>query len=219
MSVGLRPPCRLLRAPHEKITRTLKRGSIVAICQTANRLIVRSGGLSKLVRPKRSRIVRFGHKPRHRLGCDAMSLCPGGLGVSCTASIRGAQTQGDATPAFSPHPAAILGVHVARWPARREARKLVQPETVLAWCRHRIALTWKYHSRWRGEPPDRPRGSPTDPRDASPEFSLGCSVIIVSEAAAVSQYLSSSQKKDGTITIVPSPLFNGHNLFSQVRSR
>jgi hypothetical protein len=32
------------------------------------------------------------------------------------------------------------------WPASRNALKVIQPETVLRWHRHGIALIWKYRS-------------------------------------------------------------------------
>jgi putative transposase len=35
------------------------------------------------------------------------------------------------------------------WPAWRDALKVIQPETVLRWRRHGIALIWKYRSRGR----------------------------------------------------------------------
>jgi hypothetical protein len=41
------------------------------------------------------------------------------------------------------------------WPAWRDTLKVIQPETVLRWRRHGIALIWKYRSRgrWRGGRP------------------------------------------------------------------
>jgi len=41
------------------------------------------------------------------------------------------------------------------WPAWRNAVKVIQPETVLRWRRHGIALIWTYRSRgrWRGGRP------------------------------------------------------------------
>ena len=41
------------------------------------------------------------------------------------------------------------------WPAWRDALVVVQPETILRWRRHSIALIWKYrsHGRWRGGRP------------------------------------------------------------------
>jgi len=41
------------------------------------------------------------------------------------------------------------------WPAWRDALVVIQPETVLRWHRHGIALIWKYrsHGRWRGGRP------------------------------------------------------------------
>src|SRR6516225_7345867 len=61
------------------------------------------------------------------------------------------------------------------WPASRDALVVVQPETVLRWRRHGIALIWKYRSHGYGDgaSEDRRRNSATDPRDGSREFSLG----------------------------------------------
>ena len=45
------------------------------------------------------------------------------------------------------------------WPASRDALVVVQPETVLRWRRHGIALIWKYRSHGYGD--GGVRGSPS----------------------------------------------------------
>jgi hypothetical protein len=98
--------------------------------------------------------------------------------VRCTAaSIDSAETQRDATPAFSPHRSAVLGLYVvvvARLVQRTENHS-TRNGPALAPSRYRfdleISITWSL-ARWA--PQDRPRDSPTDRRDGSREFSLGC---------------------------------------------
>ena len=100
------------------------------------------------------------------------------MGVRCTAaSIGRAQTQRDAAPAFSPHRSAVLGVYVVvvAGLARRTKSHSTRNRPALAPSRYRsdleISISWSL-VRWT--PADRPRDPPTDPRDGSREFSLGC---------------------------------------------
>jgi hypothetical protein len=68
-----------------------------------------------------------------------------------SASIGSAQTQRDATPAFSTHRSAALGVHVAV-AARRDALESHSAlETVLRWRRQGIAFIWKGRTTHPGE--------------------------------------------------------------------
>ena len=100
------------------------------------------------------------------------------MGVRCTAaSIGRARTRRDAASAFSSHGSAVLGVYavVVAGLARRTESHSTRNGPTLAPSRCRfdleISITWSL-ARWA--PPDRPRDSPTDPRDGSREFSLGC---------------------------------------------
>jgi hypothetical protein len=131
------------------------------------------------------------------------------------------------------------------WPAWRDALEVNQPETVLRWRRHGIALIWKYRSRgrWRGGRP----GIALETRQliremAYANFLWGAPRIhgellklgITVSQATVSRYLPPSRKdrrsqtwrtfiRNHAITVVRSRRFDGHNwardLLSQVRSR
>jgi hypothetical protein len=188
--------------------------------------------------PERRRIVRIGHRP---------SSCPPGvgLGVRCAAaSIGSAQTQRHAVPAFSPHRSAVLDVYVVvvAGLARRTKSDSTRNRPALAPPRYRfdleISITWS-PARWA--PRDRPRNSPTDPRDGSCEFSLGAPRIhgeLLKLGTTVSQAtyrdICCSREKDRrsqarrtsrnhAIAIVQSRMLNGHggarDLLFQVRSR
>jgi hypothetical protein len=149
---------------------------------------------------------------------------------------------GTRRPRFSAHRSAVLGVHVVLVAglARRAESHSTRNSPELASSGYRcdleISITWSL-ARWT--PADRPRDPPTDPRDGSREFSLGCTThplklgIKVSQAT-VSRYMLTSRKdrrsqvwrtfiRNHAITVAQSHGFNRHNwardLFSQVRSR
>jgi hypothetical protein len=140
----------------------------------------------------------------------------------------------------------LFWVFMAWWtPAWRDALKVIQPETVLRWRRHGIALIWKYRSRgrWRGGRPRIPLETRQLIREiARANFLWGAPRIhgellklgITVSQATVSRYMPTSRKgcrsqawrtfiRNHAITIVKSHSFNGHNwardLVSQVRSR
>ena len=85
------------------------------------------------------------------------------------------QAQRDATPAFSTHRSAVLGVRVVVVVglARRTESHSTRNRPALGPSGYRfdleISITWSL-ARWA--PADRPRDPPTDPRDGSREFSL-----------------------------------------------
>src|SRR6516164_8407658 len=131
------------------------------------------------------------------------------------------------------------------WPAWRDALVVIQPETVLRWHRHGIALIWKYRSRgrWRGGRPRIPLETRQLIREmARANFLWGAPRIhgellklgITVSQATVSRYMPTSRKdhrsqawrtfiRNQAITIVPSRSFNEHSwtrhLLSRVRSR
>jgi hypothetical protein len=108
--------------------------------------------------------ARADHRARRALVCTAASIGP-------------TQSQRDAAPAFSPHRSAVLGVYVVvvAGLARRAKSHSTRNRPALAPSRYRsdleISISWSL-ARWT--PADRPRDPPTDPRDGSREFSLGC---------------------------------------------
>jgi hypothetical protein len=140
----------------------------------------------------------------------------------------------------------LFWVFMSWWsPAWRDGLKIIQPETVLRWRRHGIALIWKYRSRgrWRGGRPRialetrqlihemaRANFLWSAPRIHGELLKLGIKV----SQATVSRYMPTSRKdhrsqtwrtfiRNHAITIVQSHSFNRHNwardLLSQVRSR
>ena len=140
----------------------------------------------------------------------------------------------------------LLWVFVAWWtPTWRDALKVIQPETVLRWHRHGIALIWKYRSRgrWRGGRPRIPLETRQLIREmARANFLWGAPRIhgellklgITVSQATVSRYMPTSRKdrrspawrtfiRNHAITIVQSHSFDSHNwardLLSQVRYR
>jgi hypothetical protein len=159
------------------------------------------------------------------------------------------QTQRHAAPAFSPHRSAVLDFMSRWWPAWRDALKVIQPETVLRWRRHGIALICKYRSRgrwrwrWRGGRPKIALAAREliremvhanflwgAPRIHGELLKLGSTV----SQATVSRCTPPSRKdrrsqawrtfiRNHAITIVQSRRLNGHDwardLLSQVGSR
>ena len=122
----------------------------------------------------------IGFCPQRHQNCPDRSSCPPsiGLGMRCTAtSIGGAQTQRDAVPAFSPRRSGVLDVYVMvdAGLARCTENHSTRNRPALTPPRYRfdleISITWPL-ARWT--PADRPRDPPTDSRDGSREFSLGC---------------------------------------------
>jgi hypothetical protein len=131
------------------------------------------------------------------------------------------------------------------WPAWRNAVKVIQPETVLRWRRHGIALIWKYRSRgrWRGGRPRIALETRQLIREmARANFLWGAPRIhgellklgITVSQATVSRYMPTSRKdhrsqawrtfiRNQAITVVQSRSFNGHSwtrdLLSRVPSR
>ena len=79
------------------------------------------------------------------------------MGVHCaSASIDGPRTpRNESRPRFGPIDRLFWVFTSWWWPAWRDALVVIQPETVLRWHRHGIALIWKYrsHGRWRGGRP------------------------------------------------------------------
>lgn len=128
------------------------------------------------------------------------------------------------------------------WPAWRDALKVIQPETVLRWRRHGIALIWKYRSRGRSRG-GRPRIA-LETRQliremARANFLWGAPRIhgellklgITVSQATVSRYMPPSGKdrrsqawrtfiRNHAISVVQSRSFNAQNwardLFSQI---
>jgi hypothetical protein len=99
------------------------------------------------------------------------------LGVRCTAaSISGPRTPRNASPAFSLHRSALLGIYlmVVAGLARRTRGYSTRNGPSLAPSRYcfdlEVSIT---RPLARGAPQDRRQDSPTDPRDGSREFSLG----------------------------------------------
>jgi hypothetical protein len=131
------------------------------------------------------------------------------------------------------------------WSAWRDALKVVQPETVLRWRRHGIALIWKYGSRgpWRGgRPPIALETRQLIREMACANFLWGAPRIhgellkfgITVSQATVSRYMPTSRKgrrsqawrtfiRNHAITITQSHSLNGYNLardlLSHVRSQ
>ena len=130
-------------------------------------------------------------------------------------------------------------------PAWRNALKVIQPETVLRWRRHGIALIWKYrsHGRWRGGRPRIALETRQLIREmARANFLWGAPRIhgellklgITVSQATVSRYMPTSRKdhrsqawrtfiRNQAITIVQSRSFNEHSwtrdLLSRIPSR
>jgi hypothetical protein len=166
--------------------------------------------------------------------------------VRCTAaSIGSAETQRDATPTFSPHRSAVLGVYVVVVARLAQRTERYSSATVLRWRRHGIALIWKYRSRgrWRGGRPRIALETRQLIREmARANFLWGAPRIhgellklgITVSQATVSRYMPTSRKdrrsqawrtfiRNHAVTILQSRSFNEHSwtrdLLSQVPSR